>query len=82
MAAAEMYDSIMHTKSKDDGSDAVHEKHQFVITRYSDVLGAPHMMPLEKVKDAYPDEYLLAITGELVISDAEYNLCFGDLTTV
>lgn len=81
-AEREMYDSIMHTKSKGDGTDAVHEKEEFPMTRYSNVLGAPHLMPLENVKDAFPDEYLLATVGEIVLSDVEYNRCFGDLTTV
>lgn len=78
----EMYDSFAHVKSKDSGTEQIHEKDEFLITRYSNILGAPHLMPLENVKDAYPDEYLLATTGEIVLTDAEYNRCFGDLTTV
>ena len=78
----EMFDSFMHSKSKDAGTEEIHEKLQFPMTRYSDILGAPHMVPLDAVRDAYPDEYLLVTIGELTISDAEYNLCFGALTTI
>lgn len=77
----EMYDSIMHAKSKDSGTEEIREKHEFPITRYSNILGAPHLVDLKTVGKAYPDEYLLLEIGELMLSDAEYNACFGELTT-
>lgn len=77
-----MFDSLIHIKSKESGGESISEKKHFPITRYADVLGAPHLVDMSTVKTAFPDEYLLLETGEIQLSDTEYNACFGDLTTI
>lgn len=78
----EMYDSIMHTKTKNAGGEEVREKTEFPVTRYANILGAPHVVSIDDVKDAFPDEYLLMTIGEILFTEEEYTKCFGDLTTV
>ncbi len=78
---ARVFDAIMHIKSKAEGSESAVEKNLMMITRYANVLGAPHLVDMKSVQDAFPDEYLLLTTGDIIMTDAEFMACFGDLVT-
>lgn len=72
-------DIIIHVKSKEDTGNV--EKKDFPITRWENILGAPHITTKETLPTKHVGEYVLYLTGDEYLSDAEYEACFGDLTT-
>lgn len=48
-------------------------------TNWEGVLGAPRMVTKDELEGIYPSEYVLLVDEQVLISDEEYEACFGNL---
>ena len=71
-------DTILHVKNKIAGK-GVTEQVVLPVTRWENVLGAPRVLNEDNISEAFPSEYAIYATNDIVISDAEYEACFGKL---
>ena len=71
-------DVILHVKNKIPNV-GVTEQITLPVTRWENVLGAPRVLNEDNIAEAFPSEYAIYSTNDIVISDAEYEACFGKL---
>lgn len=67
-------DVLLHTKSSEnENTPSV----TFPVTRWENVLGAPRLLSATDMEKSFPSQYAFVQTGEITITDEEYNACFG-----
>ena len=71
-------DVILHVKKKDPDVGAM-EQIDLPVTRFENVLGAPRILNESNIAEAFPSEYAIYETNDIIISDAEYEACFGKI---